>query len=504
LKRVYEAVGVADAPEDPKGIRAWLDSGPPHWRACMAAIPGECTRGWRPATAPGQAVASALRDVERDTSPLVRCAALAWLLDRAVDAPHYVVGGLRRDLRDDLPPRLASAFAAGTHPRSPHAALEAVLLRHAAWLTRNDDESGAVLRTWAVARWLRGCLLRSPFFGGDAEALVARLLALLPVDVTVPADADPLHPGRFRLADGPDRNGLDLGDVAFVGAVAQHYRRQAGAYLKPTPVPVVDRLVALASRTLDPAEEAAETHLHTSDPATEATDGLGWGHRSLHVAPPLVARWLLSYLGVAWLHRAGEDAQRETLLRLGERPEAHEWATRAFHEEGPGLPPEVRAMGAATWRSLADAQTLRNRWLAMLAGGLLGDRGLDEAECLRAVGQAAAPDPDLGQDETDWRPFVLGSLAQRAEAAGMTRAWAEAVDRLLDLMEHTAETETCLNSALWALRRLARAGGPEALVRRTRFAELAADPPFSDHLGLRREMRRLRLLPDADRLRGTG
>lgn len=480
LDRIYAAAGVSDAPAGGAELVAWLSRLPPHfqrWRERSAAIPGQPQGAWAPYDG---RVARAFRQLEQASSIGIRGAALRWLLERAAREPFYEVDGLRRDLREDLPVRLASALDAwlGADPAAAIASeLEALALQHAARITAGDDRPGVTLRAWGVARWLHSCLSRSPFFGGDdKEVLAANLRAVLHQAPTQPRDgADALDPARFSAAG----DGLDPAEIAFLGGVIGHYRRGwgSGQVLLPTPLPLVRALRRLAGRKVRSGEESAEEAL------AAGRDALGWG--APHVAPPLAARWIMTDLRIAWLEHLDEGAQLDALARLDRDPARFDWTAWAVHREGPALGPAARARALGAVRRFLGDGALPGEMVGAMAAGLLSDLSDDEAisAAERASTAAAA-----------WRPFVLDALAAAAELSIRIPVWEGAMERLLGvMMDVDLDDKVRLNAALFALRRTSGsrlAGRAEMLGR---VAQAALGPPFSEHGGLRRELRRLGL-----------
>jgi hypothetical protein len=447
------------------------------------ALPGESLDTWRPEPVDeDKQVLRALQLLEEGSPLGLRGAALSWLLDRAADNPFYAVDDIRRDLRDDLPIRLSTALiswlgdnTAATVPRQ----LETLALQHAARIVSVDSPVDAARRGWAVARWLQGCLRRSPFYGTDEEVLAAHLQARLPtVQPPIPANADALFPGRFSLDDG----GLDVAGTAFLAGVLAHYRREHDRTLLPTPVPLIHALQAIASRSVSMAEEAADAAL------AAGRNALGWPE-GYPLALPLAARHLMTDLRIGWIAQVGEAAQIDSIERFAKDPGQHGWIAFAIQREGQHLGDDARARGVAVFRALSATGPTDARVVGTFGTGLLA--GLTDEEADRILVLAIQTDPL-------WRPFVIDALAGASERLGRAGIWLRALDRLVALMEDMrVEDKTRLNAALFAMRRASASNlpGREALLGR--LAAIAASPPFQDHLGLRREIRRLGLLAPA-------
>jgi len=351
------------------------------WRALHAAIPGTALDTWQPE---GGSVRAVLQILEgRRGDPLfLRGAALAWVLNRAAAQPYYELDGLQRDLREDL----LLAFVAGfpspadesryvQHRAS--ARLETACLLHSARLLGNDRSEMATAQCWSLARWVQSCTFRSPFVGGDEESLAARLRALLPSAASdIPSRNDVLDPSLFS----DEGKGLDIAELALVAGAALHYwpeAPQTHAKLLPTPLPLVHALRRVADRRLNPGEFEAEALLARfqspssekesaeggkAQPAEPVRNALGWEAR--HVAPPLVARWLLSHHRISWMAKVSPEVQRECLDLFRQQPVRHDWLALAVFSEGRELELDARDRVARTWRAVLPE-----------TGGNLGRRG---------------------------------------------------------------------------------------------------------------------------------
>jgi hypothetical protein len=509
LDSLRRAAGVAGMPHDLHDLRAWLDSEPPRWRDLHCAVPGLLMRTWEPRD---RKVSTALRRLDRPSPYSLRGAALAWLLSRAAGDPFYEIDGIRRDLRDDLPVRLAAALSDDSSPAPALSAeLETALLQHAARIAERAcpdlDDSGAICTAWSLSRWMYSCLTRSPFYGADEDSLAVRLRALLGKDAPRPG-RDPLHPARIGPA------GIDIADITLLAGIMSHYGGP-GPYLDPMPLPLVHALRRMAGRSVREAEARAEadwlaqpSQAFEAQPQALATPGNALGWHSSHVAPPWVARRLLTDKRIAWMARQDSPTPmvRECLDALNARPDRFSWLGFAFYAEGHELPAALQARAAATWRDLAGAADsagdafMPAQALAAMAVGLLGQ--LDPAEHSLALDiSTRAPE--------DWRPFLLDAHAEaalravRASAdeqdrdatrAPMEAALCRALERLLDAVENPAcSTHERLNSALMVLRRASAWPSERARPYLQRLAATTDAPPFRDHRGLQREIRRLGL-----------
>lgn len=308
--------------------------------------------------------------------------------------------------------------------------------------------------------------------------ILARLKALLPSQSASLSDAsDALEPARFCM----DGSALDAAEIALLGGAIEHYRRgweETGKTFLPTPLPLVRALSTIAARPVRAGEDKAEVAL------AAGRNALGWP--SPHIAAPLAARQAMTELNIAWMEASGEDVQLETLRRLDSEPQRHAWVARAVFREGSRLTPAARERATSTLRRfLGDpAAPLAGHWLGTMAAGLLSD--LADGEVQSAVQRA--------RNTEGWRTFILDAIAGAAEPLERSTVWTYAVEQLLSLMQDTnISKQDRLNAALFALRRVSasRFVGRDALL--ARLAQVAAAPPFSEHLGLRRELRRLGL-----------
>jgi hypothetical protein len=492
-ERLIEATGPLPLEEHP-------GSGAEPWYELHAAVPGAALSAWRPAT---DDVSDILRILEgrRGDPVFLRGAALAWLLDRAATNPLYDLNGLQRDLREDLLLAFINGFPDKDESRysmlRAAARLETACLLHAARLVPLKEAQSSA-RCWNLARWLQSCTFRSPFFGGDEESLAARLRALLPPgSEAIPRREDVLDPGRF----GEGEEGLDIAELALVAGAARHYWPDAEhPQLLPTPLPLVQALRRVASRTLNEGERQAEALLQRlqAPPSTEGALGgearapvkvenaLGW--TAHHVAPPLVARWLMTHHRIAWLGQAPSETQRECLSLFEEDPDRHEWVAFAIYAEGEQLEPGLRLEVPSIWNRVVRATGGRvgsKGALALMAMGVVdrlsGDEEARVAELLREA-------------EPSWRHRGFEALAEAAEKHGRSTSWRAALDGLLAMCaDESLDVQERQRAALLALRRASATSRPERTEYLQRLASLASRAPFNQNVALRRELRRLGL-----------
>lgn len=444
--------------------------GAARWRDLHRAIPGELMAQWSPKRS-DRAVVVAFSRLERGSPYCLRGAAIGWLLSRAVDQPLVEIGGVRQDLREVLPGRLAVAMQVDDEAADENftARLEEATLQHAALIAAREKTPGRVRRAWHVARWIHGCLVRSPFVKDDEERLRAELLALLPAAPPAIDVDDPLHPARFGTGD------LRIEDVALVAGIWAHYGRE-GERLTPTPLPLVHVVRRLAGRPVTKGEREAEDSL-----ARGVSNELGW--TAPHVAPPWVARWLLTEWRIAWLSQASDAVVKECLEAL--RADARfEWFAYVWRGEGAALAEPLQHLALAVWREACARRHMSGQALASMAVGLIAQLGDDD----RALAFWAAM-----QATEAWQPFLFDAWAEAALRKKNVELAEPALEQMLAVMrEEDREVEVRLNAALLLLRRAASVRETEVGARYLReLAELSTGAPFREHMGLLRELRRL-------------
>lgn len=468
LESLYQAAGAREAAPPT-----------PAWREWHHILPGQALAAWEPAeTAEVAGPLRALRLLE-NPDPLpssVRGAALLWLLRRAATRPEYRVQGLRRDLREDLPPRLLALLDFHSASRQGPARLEALTLMHAAWLTRADHAPGAVRRAYHVARWIHACLLRSPFHGQDPEVLAARLFELLPPaaalgEIAAPSFRAPLAPGRFGDSQGPD-----LGQLTVAMAAALHYLQGDGISaqsLRPVPPPLADALRELAAVGVDAQARALDVLAQA--PPFDLPSPL------LHHAPPLLARALLSRLKVPWIAAASDAVQRETLDLYLDDPMRHAWVPFALQQEAAALPAVLqRRIHAAFARAALPALDQALLGLAVLAS-------LSEEEIARAIDLCSTAGAERG-----WPAALLDELAREADRLLLPQVFGAALGALYQIASDRQRSDPArLTAALNAMRRLATAPAAQRAALLTPWTTLLREAPFREVISLQRELRRL-------------
>lgn len=461
-----EQFEVATRKPSPKGLSRWFD--------LHRSIPGGAMQAWAPKHGDGDErdVPLALARLERGSPHSLRGAALGWLLGRAADRPHVEIDGVHQNLRESLPGYLAIALQVDESHEDFSARLEEQALQHAALIA-----PASVRRAWHIARWIHGCLVRSPFAPGREEALHAKLMALLPSERAPIEPDDPLHPSRFGF------EGLRIADLSLVAGAWAHYGRDKGEPLQPPPLPLVNALRRLAERELSENERAAELAL-----ARGHANELRW--TAQHVAPPWVARWLLTQWRIDWLDKVSAPVVDECLqaLRDGSR---FDWFAHVARVEGPRLPEPLQARAHELWRAMMTEAKPRHDVAASLAIGLQARLDASERE-LAFVAIEGSP--------LLWQPFLWGAWAESALGGERMPIARPALDALLELARSASTDEVRLNAALLLLRRTAQMRGtPERAHFLAALAELGQTPPFRGHPGLTRELRRLGALPTSAR-----
>lgn len=487
-ERIDAAVGLARIAERkvPAPLRA-------HHELYLAVAGETYLELWEPKPLPEEKTQQILRALNllEDGRPLgLRGAALRWLLDEAVDKPHYTVDGVRRDLRDDLSMRLGTAlpsWLSDTPEATTSRRLETLALHHAAQFIGTDSSEQATQRAWAIARWLQGCLRRSPFFGGDEEVLAAHLEARLSTsNPALPNDADALHPLRFSVDFSTDGAGLNVAEVAFVAGMIVHYQQPREHQLLPTPMPLVHALQRLADRPVRDAEVAADKA------RLAGRNALGWP-KDYPLMLPVTARRLMSELRIGWLGAIGIDAQIDTIERFRTEPQRYKWMAFALQREGKHLVAEARSRAAEVFRELASNDRVEPHVFGTFAAGILGELSDEEVATVLDIAQRSEP---------RWGPFVVDVVADALNPNQKNQLWTLAIERLIMWMEDSSLDEKMrLNAALFAMRRVSASTALNRTQLHQRLAASAVGPPFSTHVGLQAELRRLGL--SKANIRGT-
>jgi hypothetical protein len=435
---------------------------PPAWTALHRAVPGPAMFTWLPPE--GRSLGPALAAMENpgpELPTMARYAALAYLMRAAAEQEVFELHSVRRALRDELPTRIALMLALDAMPEAAtRRRLERATLQRAAQVAATAN----VAATWHVARWIQGCLIRSPFYGGDAELLAVRLEALAG-SPAAPTDADALAPARFT------KDGLHLDEVGFVSAVLAHYSQQN--HLLPPPSALIERLRELAQRPLRSGELEAEAAHRRRESA------LGWFGAEVPLAPPLAARRVLTQLKLSWVGGLDHAAQHQAIELFDAAPRRYRWMAAAWRREPPA---GHRHRLAEVWRSRSELDAPDRAFLGIAALEALDE---DDHRGLLASIQASG----------SWQVPLLDALAAEAQSSGSRHVAQDAVEALVALAENErTEPETRVNAAAYALSRSGGASSADETARSvvlTRLQALLSKAPFREHVGLRRELRRL-------------
>jgi hypothetical protein len=479
----------------------------PEWRELHFAVPGAAFQQWEPARKDDVTAAIAVLVGRRGDPVFLRGAALAWLLRRAATNPIFTIDGAERDLREDLIPALTLAFPAKGDPGWAElraaAKLETASLNLAAYLVHEQDPAVALPRMWSCARWIQSSTFRSPFFGGDEETLAERLKATLPTEEPdFSARADIFAPGRFR----DDGTGYDISEMSFLYGLWSHYFTEADVpQLTPTPMPIVNALRRLASRTLNAFEAKLETDFlnlslehdtkQTSAAAPSLTSNL-FAFDSPSIAPPVLARTLLTINAISWFTDLPRPAQDETLTLLKSNPTRYNWFSFALYREVGDLSSTLREKCVDAWKAVADAIdekfTVEQEYGIILLGtALIPEFDVVDRERLLAI-VSRAPVDNMSR--------AYEKIASGADKVGNRDLWKRAMDSLMKMVEETGDVDPKdrLRAALLALRRLSATTTMERDAYLNRLAGLSGSSPFKDNIQLRRELRRLGVkLPDS-------
>lgn len=446
-ERVMDAAGLSAPTAHPDG-----------WLRLHGTLPG--ATGWPL----DDEVGVALDALEHASPVSVRGAALTHLLNRAARNPVYEIGGFRQDVREILPMSIAAAFQDATPERHQQERfrekLERMILLYADRLATTHallTEQG-----WHLARWLHGCLIRNPFFGQDEEALAAQLKAMLG-ELPEPA-GQALSPGRVAVS-------VCLRDWALTIGACEHYA-QHNLHVSPLPAPLVGALRDVAAQPMD--EPLCDMECHRPQ------EGDPW--RLPHVAPPMLARWLLTVQRVSWLGRAGEDVFRENWSLFRRDAAGMEWFAQAIRSEVNTLGEETRTLIASEWSELDQPEVKAPPHAAALVGLCILDR-LETPDRVAALVKRSTPmwQVTLWQSWLElWRgdpPLALKALTH-----------------LLTLVENPELEDTVrLTAAYHIARELQRpvmAQRPDIDLQQ-RLDTVARKVPFSSYSPLRRELRRL-------------
>lgn len=457
-ERVLAAVGAFDAVRAPTGGDHWpslYESTP--WPAVYLDLNRD------------ELVVRALRALDSPTRLWDRSRAIELLLARADTDPEYRVGDLRRDLREELPARIAAMMEIPAD--EVLIALEQELLRIAVTI-RPDDFDGRP--TFAIARWLGYVLRRSPLHRGDLAVLSARLHGIRRDSTAlVPRERDTaLHPRRLLAMLTDTASWRDF--VIVVGSAAHYLVHSDQDQSLPLPVSLEKRLHKIAQGVSSEAEREQESSL-AARPETAVQP-------YSHAATTWIARATLHRARSVWLTAASEGTFAEILATLLASPPRYEWMIDAISLAGPWLPDGVRRRCAEAWRNLTPTALPMHR--AAQLGAVAVSHLTDEERQTLAQQCMNAP--------LEWRPFVLDAVVAIARQTSLPSVEARFIELLGGVAEdREAATEVRQRAlALW-LRRLSTRVELRTAPTLDRLRALVQHPMVQNNSALRREFERL-------------
>jgi len=374
---------------------------------------------WQPVGRPVERRALGL--LLNGTLPSIRGAALTWLMDRAVSHPGHKVNGVYAHLRkNELPVALASTLGAGAESRWYDAAwtsLEWGLLLHAHRVT---GEPLLSRRNARVARWMFGVLRRSPFHPREPGHLAAQVLQLLePQDF--PWSVGTQSTGRGRPAK-TSRQGLP--QLCLLSALNRHY--EGKPTLQPTPPTLVTELRRMSE--LPGTDRPIDLEYHSS---------AFLGAELPHTSPRLLARRLMTKVGIDWLHGTPDSLRAsildECLQGLLRQPELFEWVGAAYANAAPTLDEETRRLALPLWERVS-ASELPSLDLASATAAMVP--GFIELLPHNEWGHALDLVVEYAEQQ---RSQALGAIAQSAKRHGLDDLWREALERLMSLVRGAEE-----------------------------------------------------------------
>lgn len=437
-------------------------------RGVRVVLPGRHFAPVEPAMVP---VESVLVEMELAGLSLTRASAMAGLLDRVTSDPFYMASdGVRRDLRDILPPSVERVLSVQDdidgELRRESASLEAAVLPLAASIAfRAGEPERVVENSWRIAAWMFGRILRSPLHVGDPSPLLNRVRERLP-DAAEPPASDALDLRRFGFASPAS---VDLVEFAYLqGILWHHFGPTKPQSLLP---PVVRFLQRLARRPMSFAERDIEAAL------ADGRNALGW--RAPHAAPTVAARWILTRTRAPWLKDAAPTVLTEALRMMLDAPERYAWVASAVFLEGRELPLAQAEETLYAWRDPRAEQIPVHLRLSMAAGLLARAEAADRARVLALI-------PECSQD---WRPFVVDALL---DAEGTTADFVASLLRALRTLaeDEAADRKARLNAFMMLLRRIgAQSQGEDDI--NAWIARAGRQPPFSENAAIRREVNSL-------------
>lgn len=445
------------------------------WRALYAAGPGNRLRGAPPAS---DGVDSDFVTVTLGVSAFVCAAALGRLLDLAASSPLYTAAdGKQRDLRDALPVLVARVLNAHEHRdldlevRDASLATERALL---GFVLRRITRTGATeldaCAVWTIVRWLSVVLVGAPTSLGSMHTITGWIDGL-DRDVLPAAHEDALAPMHFTATDEP----VSLASFAWMEAIVGHHLRMRTLGREPWSCPPMQRwLREEAARQSTPHERAMEQSL------SEGHNACGW--EAPHIAPPLVARWVLTRARVPWLDAASVEALDECVALLRETPRRCAWLCSAALHASKDLSMSARNALASVWRD-AKTDDIPAHLLATLAVSLVEVMEAGDLERLREQFRAALP---------SWMPFVLDALLDASVRSSRTDVGVLAENEMRSwIVREDAETSIRVNASVLLAQRARSLPWVDGAEFSKWFLTATAKAPLRDNLAVRREIQRI-------------
>ena len=235
-------------------------------------------------------------------------------------------------------------------------------------------------------------------------------------------------------------------------------RGQLAPTLLPTPLPIAERLQALAW-----------------SPGTRPRarpNALGWQREDDW---PWAARRLCSELKIGWRGRAPSHVVNEVLGDFGSFPDRRLWLAETIYHERTEMGVEVADRVLALWRSL-DLDPPRA--VTLLAASVASRMGPTDAAKALAQGRKV---------EADWQPWLAWAVAD-----GQPAVAAEALDQLFFLLRNPAD-RVRIDAALVAARLVAASKDSAREEYVESLIEALKDRFFQQNPHLRRELKRLGL-----------
>lgn len=380
-------VGETDAPRKQDDVEAWP--------ALHHNVPYAAAEPLRHS----ESVIRALRTLAAPSWYWSRSHALTALLARAAITPEYTAGGLRIDLREELPARIGAAL--DVPDDEALLLLELELLRVAITLAPGEPRGD---RVFALARWLGYILARSPFHANDPAVLATHLSSARPDASSLddPRREDSVtHPRRLlaMLGDAPAA-WREFGIV--VGAAAHYLGPVDAPRLIPGPVTLLDALHRTASRPLTDRERDAEA---ASQAGASVDDP-----KARHLATPWIARAVLHRTRTPWLPSLSVAGLEDVLQQVSRAARRYAWVLESLWQTPRQFGAEARRALAAWWTKTDTSPAIPEHVLALVASTMPHEVIVPQEE--RVLGLLARSHPE-------WRAFAAFTLAQECRYAGL-------------------------------------------------------------------------------------